>query len=411
MKGFTSFLAEAKNTHMEHIEDNILNAGVNGARESLNFLRAIRDMLSGNSKSSVNISVKWDGAPAIFAGTDPSDGKFFVAKKGIFNKNPKIYKTLPEIAEDTSGDLAEKLGLALNILPSLGIKGVIQGDFLFSKKDLKSVRLPEGEKALTFHPNTIVYAIPYSNSALVKEIMASKIGIVWHTKYVGTTFEDMSAQFGTPIVDSLNSSPDLWMVDALYQDVSGTATMTKKQTDTVTKMLSEAGKIFQKIKASTLNGISENDELLMRMKTFLNTKVRAGTKITNVRKVVSEMIDYFHDYYEIEKGKRKTQRGKGAVDDRKKEVMKFFSKTNATNLQNILLLMNAFVDIKEVLIKQMNKTSTLKTFLSTEDGYKITGQEGYVAIDKFGKNAVKLVDRMEFSKANFSDKVLKGWQK
>ena len=123
------------------------------------------------------------------------------------------------------------------------------------------------------------------------------------------------------------------------------------------------------------------------------------------------MIDYFHDYYEVEKGKRKTERGKGAVNDRKKEVMKFFSKTNATNLQNILLLMNAFVDIKEMLIKQMDKTSTLKTFLSTEDGYKITGQEGYVAIDKFGKNAVKLVDRMEFSKANFSDKVKKGWQK
>ena len=246
---------------------------------------------------------------------------------------------------------------------------------------------------------------------MVREITNAKIGIVWHTKYVGTTFEDMSAQFGVPIVDSLNASKDVWMVDALYQDVSGTATMTKKQTDTVTKMLSDAGTIFQKIKASTLNGISENDELLMRMKTFLNTKVRAGKKITNVRKVVTEMIDYFHDYYEIEKGKRKTEKGKGAVNERKKEVMKFFSKTNASNLQNILLLMNAFVDIKELLIKQMNKTSTLKTFLSTEDGYKVTGQEGYVAIDKLGKNAVKLVDRMEFSKANFSDKVLKGWQK
>ena len=396
---------------MEHIEDNILNAGVDGARQSLNFLRAIRDMLSGNSKSSVNISVKWDGAPAIFAGIDPSDGKFFVAKKGIFNKNPKIYKSLPEIVQDTSGDLAEKLNLALQLLPSLGIKGVIQGDFLFSNNDLKSIRLADGDKAVTFHPNTIVYAIPYSNKEMVREITNAKIGIVWHTKYVGTTFEDMSAQFGVPIVDSLNASKDVWMVDALYQDVSGTATMTKKQTDTVTKMLSDAGTIFQKIKASTLNGISENDELLMRMKTFLNTKVRAGKKITNVRKVVTEMIDYFHDYYEIEKGKRKTERGKGAVNERKKEVMKFFSKTNASNLQNILLLMNAFVDIKELLIKQMNKTSTLKTFLSTEDGYKVTGQEGYVAIDKLGKNAVKLVDRMEFSKANFSDKVLKGWQK
>ena len=127
MKGFQSFLAEAKNTHMEHIEDNVLNGGVDGARESMNFLRALRDMLAGNAKSSVNVSVKWDGAPAIFAGTDPSDGKFFVAKKGIFNKNPKVYKTQEDIKQDTDGDLKDKLSLALNLLPKLGIKGVIQG--------------------------------------------------------------------------------------------------------------------------------------------------------------------------------------------------------------------------------------------------------------------------------------------
>ena len=118
MKGFQSFLAEAKNTHMEHIEDNVLNGGVDGARESMNFLRALRDMLAGNAKSSVNVSVKWDGAPAIFAGTDPSDGKFFVAKKGIFNKNPKVYKTQEDIKQDTDGDLKDKLSLALNLLLS-----------------------------------------------------------------------------------------------------------------------------------------------------------------------------------------------------------------------------------------------------------------------------------------------------
>ena len=129
MKKFTTYLAEAKNTHMEHIEDNILNGGVNGARESLNFLRAIRDMLAGNSASSVNVSVKWDGAPAIFCGTDPSDGKFFVAKKGIFNKNPKVYKSIEDVHADTSGDLADKLSTAFTLLKDAGIKNVIQGDF------------------------------------------------------------------------------------------------------------------------------------------------------------------------------------------------------------------------------------------------------------------------------------------
>ena len=409
MKGFTSFLAEAKNTHMEHIEDNILNGGVNGARESMNFLRSIRDMLAGNSTTSVNVSVKWDGAPAIFAGTDPSDGKFFVAKKGIFNKNPKVYKTVQEVKADTTGDLAEKLSEAFKLLQGAGIKDVIQGDFLFSKKDIKSAKV-DGEKSMTFHPNTIVYAIPYSNQTLIQEIRRAEIGIVWHTRYKGKSFEDMSAEYGASIADSVNAK-GVWSVDALYQDTSGTATMTKKETDEVTAILSKAGTVFQKIKASTLNGISENDELLMRMKTFLNTKVRAGKRITNVNKTVDEMITYFHNFFKDETDKRKSKKGKDAVSLRKEDVMRFFSKTNKTQLANILNLMNHFVDAKLILIKQMNQTAQLKTFLSTEDGFKVTGQEGYVAIDKFGKNAVKLVDRLEFSKANFSDKVKKGWQK
>ena len=408
MKGFTSFLAEAKNTHMEHIEDNILNGGVNGARESLNFLRAIRDMLAGSTKSSVNISVKWDGAPAIFCGTDPSDGKFFVAKKGIFNKNPKVYKSIEDVHADTSGDLADKLSTAFNLLKDSGIKDVIQGDFLFSKADLSARRFEDG-KYITFHPNTIVYAIPYG-SPLVSEVQSSQIGIVWHTRYKGKNFENMNAEFGVKIADSVKAQ-GVWSVDALYQDTSGTATMTKKETDEVTKILSDAGKVFQKLNPATLNGISENAELLMRMKTFLNTKVRAGKKITNVRKTVDEMIEYFHNFFKGETDKRKSAKGKDAVNLRKQDVMRFFSKTNKTQLANILTLMNHFVDAKLILIKQMNQTAQLKTFLSTEDGFKVTGQEGYVAIDKLGKNAVKLVDRMEFSKANFSDKVLKGWQK
>ena len=408
MKKFSTFLAEAKNTHMEHIEDNILNGGVNGARESMNFLRSVRDMLAGTSKSSVNISVKWDGAPAIFCGTDPSDGKFFVAKKGIFNKNPKVYKTPEEVREDTSGDLSNKLIKALELLPGLGIKGVIQGDFLFSKRDLKAQNI-EGVKYLTFHPNTIVYAVPYG--PLSAEISRAEIGIVWHTRYKGKSFDTMQAEFGKNIANTLKKIPSVWSVDAEYQDTSGSATMTEKETAKVTKMLSDAGTIFQKLDASSLNGISDNEELLMRMKTFLNKKVRAGKRVTNVRKTVDDMITYFHDYYKIESDKRKSAKGKAGVTERKKEVMKYFSNTNRRNLENILNLMNAFVDIKMILIKQMNKTAKLKTFLSTADGFEVTDQEGYVAIDKIGKNAVKLVDRMEFSRANFSDKVIKGWQK
>ena len=394
---------------MEHIEDNVLNGGVQGARESIKFLQSLRDMLSGSSASAVSVSVKWDGAPAIFAGSDPSDGRFFVAKKGIFAKNAKVYKSPEEVDADTSGDLATKLKLALKHLPALGIKGVIQGDFLYSKSDLKTVSY-KGVKYLTFHPNTLVYAVPVS-SQLAKRIRASKIGIVWHTSYSGKTFDTMKASFGKNIASSLISSKNVWSTDAEYRDLSGTATFTKKDTAEITNILSAAGKTFKKIDAGSLNGISGNAELLQRMKTFLNTKVRKQERVSNVKKAVQEMIDYFHQYYQIETEKRKSPKGKAAVDDRKKEVMKYFSNTNKTNLENILNLMNHIVDAKMMLIKKMNQVERLDTFLLTDKGFKATGVEGFVAIDKMGKKAVKLVDRMEFSYANFSPEVKKGWEK
>ena len=409
MKKFSSFLIEEKNTHMEHIEDNVLNGGVQGARESINFLRALRDMLAGNADAGVNVSVKWDGAPAIFAGKDPSDGQFFVAKKGVFNKNPKVYKTDKDIDDDTSGDLNKKLKLALKYLPDLNIQGVVQGDFLFAKSDLKRQKV-QGKSYITFHPNTIVYAVP-TDVPLAREISRAKIGIVWHTTYSGTSFETMKASFGKNIADSLTQSSAVWSVDAEYKDVSGNATMTKKQTKAITDILSNAGKTFNRIDAAGLNGISDNAELLQRMKTFLNTKVRKQQKVTNVKKAVEEMIDYFHNYYQIESDKRKSPKGKAGVDEKKREVMKYFSETNKTNLENILTLMNHLVDAKEILINQMNKVKGLDTFLLTDKGFKSTGQEGFVAIDRVGKNAVKLVDRMNFSYANFSPEVKKGWQR
>ena len=186
---FKEFILEQKNTHMTHIEDKVLYGGVKGTREAILALRSMRDMLGGVKDG--NVSVKWDGAPAIFAGIDPSDHKFFVAKKGIFNANPKVYKTNSDIDDDTSGDLNVKLKQALEYLPELGIKGVIQGDFLYSSSDVKTKKI-KGQSYVTFHPNTIVYAIP-AGTPMAKEIKSAKIGIVWHTTYKGSTFENMKA--------------------------------------------------------------------------------------------------------------------------------------------------------------------------------------------------------------------------
>ena len=409
MIGFKEFLAEAKNTHMEHLEDNILNNGVDGTRDSINFLRALRDMLGGGSKSRINVTVKWDGAPAIFAGTDPNDGKFFVAKKGIFNKNPKVYKTNADIDADSSGDLNTKLKLALAEFPKLGIKGIVQGDFLYAKSDLKEIDI-EGQPHITFHPNTIVYAVPKA-SALGKEILGSKVGVVWHTTYRGSDFEKMSASFGEEIASSLKKVKGIWSVDAVYKDLSGTANLTKKETEQVTKILSAAGKKFNTIKKETLNGISNNEDTLMRTKQFVNSKIRAGERIKNPRKLANDLIKYIDDIYEKEAAKRKTDKGKAVQRGKKNATLEYYKKTPASQITAMFELYNLIIDAKHVLIGKLDRAKRIGTFLKTADGLEVTGQEGFVAIDHMGKNAVKLVDRLGFSNANFSDKYIKGWDK
>ena len=406
MKKFSNFLIEDKNTHMEHLEDAVLNGGVNGTRQAINLLRSMRDMLSGNSSRGVSTTVKWDGAPAIFAGQDPRDGEFFVAKKGIFNKNPKVYKTAEEVDADTSGELATKLKDALKYLPELGITGVIQGDFLFSKSDLKS-EVYDGEKVTTFHPNTIVYSVP-SKSPLGNTIRQAKIGIVWHTIYTGTSFETMKASFGKEIASKLRKSKNVWSVDAMFTDVSGSATFTEKETKQITKLLSEAGKLFSKLDAKTLNGISDDALLLQKVKTHFNTKVRDGQKITNVKSHVKGLVNYIVAFYDKEAGKRKSEKGKNKQIEKRDDVLKFFSNANVRHLENIFTMMNLLIDAKEMIIRKMDQASNITTLLRTKDGFQVTAPEGYVAIDTDG-SALKLVDRMQFSQANFSSEYIKGW--
>jgi hypothetical protein len=408
MKKFTDYLIEQKNTHMEHAEDDVLNGGVQGTRDSINALRAVRDMLAGHSEKKVDVTVKWDGAPAVFAGQDPTDGKFFVAKKGVFNKNPKVYKTFADIEADTSGDLAEKLKACLMWLPKIGIKGVIQGDLLFTANDLKTETI-DGQSYVTFHPNTIVYAVP-AESELAKNIKRAKIGVVWHTIYEGNSFETMKAVFGKDVIGSLTQNPNVWMTGVDYHDVSGKATMTQEETDQVTAILSEAGKIFQKLDAKTLNYINSDADLIERIKTFNNSKVRQQLKITNVKAHVAELIDYVDSYYE-KQAEGKGEKGRATQMLKKQNVLKFFSTKNKSHLEDIFTMMNLLAEAKLILIKKMDEVKTLNTFLLTKKGYEVTGVEGYVAIDKIKGNAVKLVDRMQFSYANFSPDVIKGWQR
>jgi len=413
MLNFKKFIAEEKNLHMTHAEDAIIDGGIIGTRNVINYLRNIRDMLGGNTKSPVNISVKWDGAPAVFAGTDPSDGKFFVAKKGIFNKNPKLYKTHADIDADTKGkgDLNSKLKVALDEFSKLGIKGVVQGDFLYERSDIKEDTI-DGEPHITFHPNTIVYAIPKS-SKLAKEILGSKVGVVWHTVYRGSKLEEMSANFGEEISNSLKKVKTCWHVDAVFKDQSGNATFTAKETKQITNLLSKAGSLFRTIPKKTFDGLlpSANKELNMRVNTYINVKVREGQRVGKPKTFVKGLEKYLNDWYDGEINTKKSAKGKATWEAKKTDTMKFFKDNSTRDIENLFAMYNLIVDAKHMIVRKLEKVDGLKTLLKTDNGYEVTGQEGFVAIDRYGKNALKLVDRLQFSAANFSDKYIKGWQK
>ena len=402
---FKEFISESKNTHMTHIEDKVIYGGVKGTRQAILALRELRDMLKGEHDGAV--SVKWDGAPAIFAGTDPRDGNFFVAKKGIFNKNPKVYKSDADVDADTSGDLAAKLKLALKYLPALGIQGVIQGDFLFGPGDVKTKKI-KGESYVTFHPNTIIYALP-SKSDGAKAVKSAKIGIVWHTTYKGNTFESMRASYGVD-VSKLQSTRTVWSQDAMLRDLTN-ITMSKKETEIVNEYLSQAGFIFNKIAGSTLRQLESNQELARLVEQFNNSYVRQGQVIGDTNRHVSALIRWIKDRYSKEIAKRKTDKGKAAQQQKLDTILSFFSETNRTSLKYMFDLQKVIVLAKLRLINSLNKLGNVSTFVKTRKGYKVTGAEGYVAIDKIGGDAVKIVDRMEFSYNNFSPDILKGWDK
>ena len=408
---FKQYLEEAagKNLHMTHLEDAVIDGGVKGTRNVINYLRALRDMLSGNASAPMTITVKWDGAPAIFAGIDPSDGKFFVAKKGVFNKTPKIYKTNAEIDNDLSGDLNAKFKVALAELSKLGIsEGVIQGDFLYTSEDLQTENI-DGESYITFHPNTIVYAIP-AKSDLAKQIKRSKIGVVWHTTYRGSDFESMQASFGKAIVPSLSATPSVWAVDATFEDRAGTATFTGTETAEFTEILAQAGRLFRTINAKVLNGLSA-DPLNARLNVFINKKVREGSRIGDASGFVIELQRELEEYYQSQIDSKKSQRGKDAQIKNRDDALKIFTKRNLRELEKVFTLYNLLVDAKHIVIDKLNTVEGLTTLLKTKTGFVATGQEGFVAIDHLGKNSLKLVDRLEFSKANFSTEYIKGWQK
>ena len=399
------------NVHLEHIEDEIFNSGIDGGRASINFIRSLRDMLVSGSKRSVNVTVKWDGAPAIFCGNDPETGKFFVAKKSLFNKTPKFYTSIAEIDADLDGQLADKFKACYNNLKDIGIKDILQGDLMFTKGDLEKQDI-NGESYETFQPNTIMYAVP-STSKLASTMRAAQVGIVFHTTYTGDSLMNLKASFGANI-KGLKKTSKVWMDDAEYNDVSGTATFTQKDSAEITRLMSRTGKVFQKIKAPQLKKFLDMQNKIdagLTYKTYHNSKVREGTNFLRLN-----YKNHADGYLKFVEDKMDTQIGKLKSDSAKKTKQKN-KNILLTEVRKNLLLLKTLVEFQALInyakikiLTKVNKASQMTAmFVKKGNGFDVVAPEGFVAIDNNLGGAVKLVDRMEFSLNNFT--VQKDWDK
>jgi len=402
MKTFSNYIFESKNTHMEHIEDSVWNEGSSGVKTALSFLSSVTKMLVGHSTSKINVTVKWDGAPAIFAGIHPETKKFFVATKSLFNVVPKVNYTNADIDNNHDGNLADKLKVALKYLGKLGIRGILQGDIMFTKDDVSTNQKIDGEKYTTFRPNTITYALP-SGSDAAAEVENAKIGVVWHTSYSGKTIKDLKAAFN-PQVNRLAKTKDVWSKDADFKDTTGTSTFTKTETTTITKMISDAESLLSS-SSKFIDELATKKQIISELKIYGNILIRqGGGRVASVE----DFITHIDTKMQASIDSLKTDKSKLRKTLHKNELLAYISK-NSNKINKVFALHSALANIKLVIIKKLEQVKDIGTFIKTDNGFKVTSPEGFVAVDRLTNKALKLVNRLEFSKANFN--VSKNWDK
>jgi len=434
---------EGKNVHLEHVEDLVFNEGYQGAQRALTYCEGLRQMFAEGTGTSTKVTVKWDGAPAVICGVDPMDGQFFVGTKSVFSKTePKVCKSSADINKFYSAqpELAEKLKLALKNLSKIGIGNVLQGDLMFTADSLETAEI-NGEPCVTFTPNTITYAVPVTDN-LAKRIQRAKIGIIFHTQYDGASLPEMKASFGASVA-GLQPSNDVWFDDATYKDLTGIASLTPEENTQISRTLGAAANTLKKIDPGKFNTIINNTEFSQYIKPFINSKVRQGEQVGNPTAFLQEFISFYtgkmqteinnlmqttqfndqqedlvHQFMATRDVTARKQLEKAMLDSGIKVAVlrriekivanEEFMEDNSNTLLGVLAIYKRIIEIKLMILAKMQKVESIGTFIKTDSGYKVTAPEGFVAIGHDG-GAVKLVDRLEFSKQNFA--APKQWKK
>jgi len=400
-----------KLTHSVHAEDNLYN-GSKAAHFTLDALYSVYDMLSGSTpRKQVKVTTKWDGAPSCAAASN-FHGQKFVATKGFFAKDRKIAFT-PEDCQKYFGhapDLAKKMTMLLGLLDEIQIPQdqIWQGDFLFDNASLRTDLVGE-EKCITFHPNTIVYAIPLEDP-LAARLQQAEVGVVWHTRYRGEDFDSLKISFDAN-ADELGKTDRAFCMDARLPSIAGQVTLTSEETAKIERLLKEVTDIIEGLDARRyLDKIAENEELVLYLNTFENFGIKQTSTQLGMQPdaYVTELRKWVQQRYDKEIAGKKQPKTKEAYELKREAALSLIDAV-AEPLADIVRAQQMIVAIKEFLIQKLNKASDFKTLLKTLDrGFIPTGPEGY-AISDIDGNIQKFVSRLEFSYSNFSKDIVKGW--
>ena len=399
---FLLYESAGPNKHLTHLEELILTDKMDGAVRAINYLEALTEVLDSNTPRAVNSTVKYDGAPAVVLGKDPR-GNFFIGSKSVFNKIPKANYSIEDIKRNhaEAPGLVDKLVKTFIHFKDVNFDSVYQGDFLFDEQ-IKEVQDIDGVAHVIFKPNTIVYAVPVESEEGQK-IVNSEIGVVFHTEYNVTLDEEGYMRFSTKKfgvdVTNLDPGPNVYVKDAFFENDAGYITLTEEETSYVNELINTAKQNLQNLDFDKLS-----DKLLASLNTYINTEIRTGEFLTNTDASFQQFVQWFTARLDKQIDKLKSDAGKAKANQAKGQLLALIQDASR-DIYGVFEFQKAIKQCKDIFIQKYNnmmREVSMKNYLFDDNGdLVVTDPEGYVAIDVTG-NAVKFVDRLEFSRANFA---------
>ena len=399
---FPLYESAGPNKHLTHLEELILTNGKEGATRAIQYLQALTEVLDSDTPSAVNTTVKYDGAPAVIVGVDPN-GNFFVGSKSVFAKVPKINYSINDIKQNHSHapGLVDKLIQTFVHFKGVNFNSTYQGDFLFDD-EIKEVNTIDGEDHVIFKPNTIVYAVP-TDSEEGQKIVNAKIGVVFHTEYDVNLDEQGVPRFTTKKfgvdVTNINPGPSVYVKDAYFESDAGYVTLTDEETNLVTSYINSANQAL-----SNIDFDAASEKMLANINTYINTEIRGGEFLGDGAVSFQKFVEWFTGRIDKQISTLKSDAGI-ARSTKAKDTLLSLVEAAREDILNIFEFQKAVKQAKDIFIQKYNNMMqgvSMKHYLFEPNGdLVVTEPEGYVAIDATG-NAVKFVDRLEFSRANFA---------